>query len=175
MNFFIKTQLEPIDWLAIRDLYEESFPIEERRPWELITSPEDEAFSLNALYSEDGGLVGFYTYWRLEHSLYYEHLAISPELRGSGLGQAVVELWSRETKLPLILEVELAETSDMATRRINFYRRNGLHLLPYDYIQPAYSRELPSVPMHVMCSEVLDTEHFGRVCAEIYRRVYKQQ
>lgn len=157
----------------LEKLYLESFPPEERRSWEAIVAPaEDGCPRLRAIYA-DGSLAGLVTTWELADAVYVEHLATDPALRGRGIGEAAVRaLVAEAAPRGLLLEVE-PESADnpMAARRIGFYRRCGLDLLPYDYVQPPYGPGLPWVELRLMSSDSrLDA---ASAAAELHCRVYE--
>ena len=92
-------------------------------------------------------------------------------LRGRGVGARVVGALLDDNMrgqlglqpgTPLVLEVELPEKSEEATRRVGFYRRCGLHdMADFPYYQPPYTYGLPDVPMMLMTSAPLsDAEGF---------------
>lgn len=121
-------------------LYEDAFPPEERRPRELML-PDDPAFNFYAV-----GDAGLMTVWAFDGFKYIEHFAVYEHMRGSGIGSEVL------SALPgvVVLEVEPAESGEMARRRIEFYRRNGFELLDVDYVQPPYAAGLDAVPLRLM-------------------------
>ena len=73
-------------------LYEESFPLEERRPVEqlkrLIKSADSMHFNAVVL---DGELCGLFVFWDFETFYYLEHFAIYPHLRNKKIGQQVLD------------------------------------------------------------------------------------
>lgn len=146
------------DMDSVKGLYEGSFPIEERRPWEDLETRAldgDPFFSLRVV--EDAGrVVGFITTWRLPMALYVEHFAVDASMRGRGLGGEIIDKLVASTDQPVLLEVELPE-NEMARRRIEFYRRHGFDTIDgVDYIQPPYTRNLPEVPMLLMSTRPID-------------------
>lgn len=151
--------------LTIRELYLYAFPEEERRPWDDICRRIDSADPFLSFYvlQHSSENIGFLTLWRLPHALYCEHFAILPQFRGQGFGfECVKEMIAQAKEIPphgsspLVLEVELPEKSEEAARRIGFYQRCGLQPLnDFPYWQPPYRRDLPEVPMMLMCSAPL--------------------
>lgn len=164
---------------AILAIYEQSFPPEERRPYadanafESFVSSNSKIFSILVITPTDGGEpLGFVTVWEFPEFLYIEHLAVSPEARGAGLGaKLVTEVADRAEALGkgVLLEVEIPEpsassdssepsyssdssdSSDLAARRIRFYERLGFRQWPdFEYIQPPYSPALPPVALMLM-------------------------
>lgn len=150
--------------LSVKELYFGSFPEEERRPWADIERRVDEAdpfFNLYVLQHKNEN-IGFVTLWNLPGNIYVEHFAIGAEHRGGGFGADVVKRLIDSEGLksiglpakPLLLEVELPETSEEASRRVGFYTRNGMTALEdVPYFQPPYTDGLPDVPMMLMVSE----------------------
>lgn len=141
-------------------LYVDSFPAEERRPIEQMP-PDDSAFHLYAIES-----YGLITTWQFPDFTLIEHFAIHPHLRKQGIGSEVLTALTGN----LILEVEPAETSPLAARRIKFYQRNGFKLLNVPYMQPPYAPGLPEVELRLMVrGEIANIEQAINL---IHRRVY---
>lgn len=155
------------------DLLVRSFPENEYRPlgqWRELTDRE-ERFHLNIL-TDNGSRIGLLSWWELEGFRYYEHFCIFPQYRNAGYGRKVLEKVLEAHNGPGILEVERPDT-ELAARRIGFYRRLGLELCPLPYFQPAYRPGGEEVPMFLMSWRFphLDTE-FERVSRIIRREVY---
>lgn len=153
------------NWL---DLYETSFPLNERL---LVSSflhllekkeqGQEEGVSLSALLDEEKRLVGMAAYQILAQPpvgfLWY--IAVSPALRGRGLGtayyQAIVERVFQAADV-LLFEVEApehcteAEVRRNAERRIAFYQRNGAALLTGIHYLQSVGSHVPPTPMHLM-------------------------
>ncbi|MGL4992518.1 MAG: GNAT family N-acetyltransferase [Bacteroidales bacterium] len=160
----------------IKLIYEEAFPIEERRDFENICSlmQENPNFNCMGIFHEQK-LVGLLTYWILPGSTpfaYGEHLAISPSMRGQSIGSIVLEKFAEMAQLPIILEVE-HPTTEQAVKRIKFYERNGYKLWEFDYVQPPYGENLPPVPLYLMTIGDLPLDsNYKEVKSTIYREVY---
>lgn len=154
----------PADILGtLRDIYLDAFAPEERRPWDAIVTPAVPGQPrLRAIYAGDTP-AGMVTTWDLGGVTYVEHLCINPAARGNGLGAAVIAALIDDARTglpdgaahpaPLLLEVEPAGSTPMATRRIDFYRRCGLDVIDTTYIQPPYAPGLPSVPLWIMSTD----------------------
>lgn len=150
--------------LQVKWLYLESFPEEERRPWDDIERRLDIGDPFYNLYvlQHKGQCVGFVTIWNLPDFIYVEHFAISKENRCRGFGREVISRLMSADGLssldmpakPLLLEVELPETSDMAERRLEFYKKCGmLALEDVPYFQPPYVDGFSDVPMMLVASK----------------------
>ena len=129
-------ELQVLDWgneppASLRLIYEEAFPIEERRPWEKLfgTEPWEHTTWLIILNAIP---VGFAVGWELPSAHYFEYLVIDPSHRGQGLGSKVLEMLSYkyDDEYPVVLECEPAGYTPMAERRLAFYARHGLHPYP---------------------------------------------
>lgn len=147
------------DYARVEQLMREAFPPEERRNEEQQrwTTEHDARFHCNALYT-DNCFVGLLNYWHLARFVYVEHLAISPEWRGRGLGSQALEWLKRQTKMPLVLEVEppVGITEQL---RVRFYERNGFVLWTKAlYLQPAYQEGYESVPLKLMVYGALNED-----------------
>ncbi len=141
-------------------LYINSFPEEERRPWEQILLEPSTTLRgpfLHLLLIAKGvfeRFAGIITTWHFDEFNYLEHFATMPTLRGCGIGSYTLLCLTSGFNGPWVLEVERpSDDTPMAARRIAFYERNGFHLLDYDYIQPPYAPGLPSVPMLLMSTD----------------------
>lgn len=135
----------------VHDLYHSAFPEDERRPWPDLTAKINDARSpLNLTVINHGGrFAGFITWWQLDNGArYIEHFAVSPKLRGRGIGAKAIDLFRRQASSPIILEAEPPTLDAIAASRINFYRRAGFtpHL-DFPYRQPPYTDGLPSVDL----------------------------
>lgn len=101
-------------------------------------------------------VVGLFSWWRLEGMVYGEHFAMSPSVRGKGIGAEVFRSVSetfRSENIPFVFEVESPDPFNPITiRRIDFYRRCGMHLLDHPYFQPRYHAEDTPVQMRLMSS-----------------------
>ncbi|MBD5259989.1 MAG: GNAT family N-acetyltransferase [Bacteroides sp.] len=165
----------PLD--DVKRIYMASFPEEERRVWDDLTAKlADREHPLKMMIIKHRGrTAGFITRWQLDGVRYVEHFAVDASLRGLSIGsRAIREFCKREGATPVVLEVEPAEMSDEARRRIRFYERCGFkahHSFPY--IQPPYSAGLPEVKLTLMtCGE--PPKELAAIAAEILRMVYEQ-
>lgn len=169
---FRKAELADMD--IIKGLYEGAFPVEERRPWDdfVQRATDGNPFFNVTVAQGDGRIVGFVSTWLLPTAMYVEHLAVDPAMRGRGIGGEMIDRIVASTSLPVLLEVERPD-SEMARRRIDFYRRHGFSVIDgVDYVQPPYSRNLPAVAMLLMSTRPLeDVENDIRMLHQI---VYNQ-
>ena len=159
--------------LKIEQLYVNSFPVDERRPWSEIENMTNtsQMFRFTLLRSA-GKPAGFITWWKLKRGIYVEHFAISPSMRSHGLGAMALKRFCAERgNSPVILEVEPAGSEPMADRRIGFYSRCGFKLhKDFDYIQPPYAPGLNPVRLQLMTYG--DIGNLSDLAREIKQEVY---
>ena len=118
-------------------------------------------------------VIGMISWWALDGMIYGEHFAMSPSVRGQGLGENVFKEVTGKflaQGLPFVFEVEAPSPDNpIAARRIRFYERCGMHLLDYPYFQPPYHKGDAPVPMRLMSSDPSVTPSLA---AALIRTVY---
>lgn len=160
---------------SIWAIMETSFPVDERRPVAMQRDVWSNSRFHCYVLEEDGQILGFMTIWQFEGWAYGEHLAVNPALRNQGLGSRILQQVLQQIEGPLCLEVEPPDT-DMARRRIDFYKRNGFFLNAYPYIQPAYAPDQNPVPLLIMTTEgPIDETTYENMRDTLYREVYRKE
>ena len=155
-------------------LLESDFCLDERKTKaNELKAFKESNFSPNFIY--DGEIfVGYVCFWEFENFLFIEHLAISKEMRGTGVGSRFLKEFAENSNKPIILEVELPET-EIAEKRIKFYERLGFVVNQFPYIQPAYQPESNPVDMFVMSyGSSLSKQNFDDYTHKIKKVVYNQ-
>lgn len=127
---FKKVTQQDIDLEKIHQLYEESFPEDEKAPFQqLINNIQLSTVQFLSFYNENQ-LCGF-TYLIVEnHTVYIFYLVIALELRNQGYGSEIVKiiqnLYNEHT---LFLDIELVSKEAFnyleRKRRKSFYLKNG--------------------------------------------------
>lgn len=144
-------------------LYETAFPANERRDgeWQVRALAQTEYHMCAA--AEDGKLTAIAFYWLHGEELFLEHLAVAPELRGRGIGAALL----REIRdLPGKLILEIEKPVDAPTRRRQrFYEHMGLTLSRFGYDAPPYQAGEADCPLQLMSEGTLTERAFARHCA----------
>ncbi len=132
-------KIEPEDksrWSEVWKLYEESFPVAERRKAEdhLSACNDNRFFPLSVW---DGNqLIGLMFFWEWDNYRYLEHLAVNPDLRGHGYGTQLLN-YLRESNHTIILEIDPL-INELSVRRLQFYERAGFTLTPYRFVHLPY-------------------------------------
>lgn len=160
----------------VERLYIESFPPDERRPVLEMNHliEEDGKFNVHLLTNEEEARIGFVAYWTFDTFIFLEHFAISPEHRNGGNGSKAIKAFIENIALPLIGEIELPETSDLALRRLSFYEKLGFRAWDIAYRQPPYIEGGESIPMLLITYGNIDmSNEFDAVKNKLYTEVYK--
>lgn len=132
-------------------LYESSFPVTERRSSaQHAAAMQNPAFHCLHL-SDAAGFAGILAYWQWQDTIYLEHLAITPERQGQGLGhQALALLQGR-----VIVEIEPAVDS-VSVRRLAFYESCGFYCLSHPHVQLAFQSGQPDIPLWLLSRPLLE-------------------
>lgn len=158
----------------IYKLYHDSFPMKERRKWADMEQilKTDKRFNM-FVFSIDNEFIGFLTCWKFGSFVYVEHFAIENKKRGKGIGSQIMQSFIGEQNLPIILEVELPETT-VAIRRIAFYEKLDFSVISKTYLQPPYDRKSDFLPLLLMTNDSdFGNKHFNEVRKTLYNEVYK--
>lgn len=157
-----------------KDLYEQSFPIEERRDFSLVLDIcKTDSLSLNIIY-DNQTKVGILNIWDFNNFLYIEHLAVSEQYRNRKIASKVLEQLNAQNKL-IVLEVELPN-DELSKRRIGFYQRNSFSIQPYFYSQPPYRKGEQGIEMHIMLNTQMpiNKTKYDEIITTIEKKVYEK-
>lgn len=154
-------------------LMEESFPKEEYRDYKeqkkLLCKPE---YSIITKMDENNNLLGFISSWKTDEFNFIEHFAISPSMRGKGIGSKMLKDFIKNSTRPIVLEVELP-SSEMNVRRIKFYEKLGFVLNHFKYYQMPLRKNYQPIEMYIMSyPKSLMTEEFESIRNSIYKTIY---
>ncbi|MFC3746967.1 GNAT family N-acetyltransferase [Paenibacillus sp. GCM10012306] len=155
------------------EIMKQSFPETEYREYleqkKLLSDPR---YRLITEENEQNEVIGFLAGWEFETFRYVENVAVSPNIRGGGIGKRLMERFMKQSDMPIILEVELPD-DELKRRRIGFYKRLGFCLLDYPYVQPPLRVKQPSLPLQIMSYPVgLTLTQFEMVRKLLYKDVY---
>lgn len=119
----------------IYKLMQASFPPSEFRTYEGELALFDYTNYRVLVAKKDGEIKAFIAEWIFDTFHYVEHFAVSPTLRGKGLGSGIFKQYIETVGAPVVIEVEDSNTLE-ATRRIEFYERLHFKLSDIQYLQP---------------------------------------
>lgn len=159
----IKTTSDPL-FKSCWEIYCSNFPLEERRDlleqkriFDIYCSHPNEQehpFIFNALLKKCDPDVpaGIFAYWEFSEVIFGEHLAISQQIQGSGLGKIAIshlKTVAETRKKPILLEIEFPK-DNLTKRRESFYKRLDFKINPYEHFQPCYHKGDEPVEMLIM-------------------------
>lgn len=155
-------------------LIQKSFPPDEYRSFadqrKLLSNPH---YSIYAVYDGDRRVTACLAVWEFENFAFFEHFAVDPEHRNTGLGSKILAETISFLKKPVCLEVELPET-ELAKRRIGFYKRNGFFLNKYNYVMPPQGEGKKPLPLYIMTyGREITEEKFLNIKSTVYKKVYQ--
>lgn len=151
-------------------LYEDAFPIEERRLLNAQTLVMKKSNYHFDVLIDKNQFIGFLLWWDFETLKYVDHFATSIEKRNQGLGKEILENFMDNSEKPILLEVELPDSS-INERRIKFYERIGFELNQHYYEVPALIDGQKPLQLLLMSYPKLlserDVEEFTEKCHPI--------
>ncbi len=171
----MKENLENKDFY--KQLYNYSFPPEERWDFDMILENKDNHnYKLYSILDDDKA-IGLTMLWDLDDFNYGEYLAIDKNLRGKKYGSEVLTkiLEILSNKL-IVIEVEPYALNEIAKKRIEWYKRFGLILADYDYDMACIdkNKKISTVKMKIMTNRKLQNqEEHDNITKIIYNKVYK--
>ncbi len=169
-------KMRPEEFDRVFALMEASFPPDEYRPYQAQKALlEKNYYEVYVLRNEAGQVIALMALWDLGAYAFVEHLAVDPACRNGGLGAKMLHQAADRFQKPLCLEVELPKT-ELAVRRIGFYRRNGFFLNDYPYVQPALAADRQTLPLRIMTwGRPIDLAELESLKKKIYTTVYNMQ
>lgn len=165
--------MKPHEFDAVYRLLEQSFPLDEYRPYDeqkaLLNEPR---YTVYVLHDEGGTVQAFIALWQFETISYIEHFAVDARYRNRGVGAAMLGELVARLPTPACLEAEPPE-DDLACRRLRFYERNGFFVNPYPYMQPSISKGRKPLPLVMLTTGgTVDQATFESIKDTLYREVY---
>ncbi len=149
--------------------YSNTFPEEERRGKEqfLSLSDRDEVYIFDI--KTDTETIGYCIIWVLKNSFFLEHFEIFEAFRNQNYGSQVMDFLTEKFE-KIVLESEPSTLSEIASRRIAFYERNGFSIISIKYLQPSYGEGKPEVELYLLSNfEVKNTDE---LITDIHQTVY---
>jgi hypothetical protein len=178
LNEIITTSPESVI-SKLQQIYDNSFPPEERVPFEWLIHNEhnatnyDKRFTILGIFvdNEVCGMLSFYKSGKYIFGLYF---ATDAQIRNSGIGgQALKQFQAMFPDCLYVYEVE--KPIDIITkRRIAYYERNNIVLRDYGYAQPPLRENDKPLPMMFGSYPRALTDVEATHCTNIlYKEVYR--
>ncbi|MEI7526089.1 MAG: GNAT family N-acetyltransferase [Mariniphaga sp.] len=130
-------------------IYVESFPLYERRDFEQQVEILNKPGYQLELYILEDNLIGLISFWKSDEFIFVEHLAISPDFQGKGLGRTLLRLFSKNQTVPVILEIE-PPVNETTTRRLRFYESLGFVTNSHLHFQPPFHVGDNPLPLNIL-------------------------
>lgn len=160
------------DFDKVFAVMESSFPFDEYRSYQGQKQLLNASGYAVYVVAENDDIKAFIAIHRLDDFAFIEHFAVNPVYRNQGIGSDMLCELKNMLGCQLCLEVELPETQ-LAVRRIEFYKRNGFYLNNYPYEQPAFSDDKSPVPLLLMTTmHPLNIDEFLKIKKALYKDVY---
>lgn len=154
-------------------IMEENFPSDEYRTYKEQKALVEKENYLVYTVEEDGGIIAFLSVWFLDGFVFAEHFAVDKRFHNRGIGTELIKRVMSSLDVPIILEIELENSSDMAKRRAGFYKRLGFNINKYEYSQPSYGEGKSAISMHLVSyPESLSEDEFKKYKNVIYKEIY---
>ncbi len=159
----------------VYDIMQGSFPPNERRSREkqraLLSKSRYKIYTIKDETANT--LKAFIAVYEFEKFLFAEHFAVSFDYRNQGLGAKILKELIGITDKRICLEVE-EPTTELACRRIEFYKRNGFFFNDYPYIQPSIEAGKEPIPLFIMSTKApLTQAEFDDLKELVYKEVYE--
>lgn len=171
MQYLPVTTIDSPHLPFMKKLYHGAFPQKERRDWKQLLSMIGTAGEMKVeVVTDQGEAIGLIIFWVFNDWCFIEHLAVDPDHRGMKYGERIMSSFTH--KMKILLEVE-PPVSDDAIRRISFYERLGLRVLPLKYRQPSYREAGVFYGMELMSNHPEhDRKQFDAALFKVQQKVY---
>lgn len=155
-------------------IMEDNFPPDERRTYQQQKALLDVGNYRIYTVENEGEIIAFFAVWILDGVIFGEHLAVDKKYHNRGTGSKLLMEVVKSFDVPFVLEIELENSSDIAKRRAEFYRRLGFNINSYEYAQPSYGEGKSAIPMHLVSyPDALSETEFEKYKNVIYKEIYK--
>lgn len=163
-------------YAEIRELYHDSFPDSERKPFEMIEDGVLQGKMEAWTVSCDDKLAGLAYVILGDRLNVLDYLAVHPRMRNHGAGaQILAWLDDHYGEKPLVVEIESTKdsTDDMICRRKNFYLRNRFFDCSCDFTLFGVRMELLSTDHPVSFEDyyAVMSRYFGREISQHIHRL----
>ena len=119
-------KMEYNDIAGIEEIYVEAFPKCERKPFSIILAHNESGAGSVLKIMLDGVLCGFFFTFFYGELAMVDYFAIHKNYRNMGIGEIAISLLREEySDKKIFLEIEDPGSSEMAARRLGFYKRCG--------------------------------------------------
>lgn len=164
-----------IDYHRLKKLYHQSFPIEERVPFWLLSNKTKRAENNWQLLYADAEFLGLVYTACYEDIVFIWYFSLLPDKQGAGYGSAILQmLYQQYEGKRLILNIEIDDpksaNNEERKRRKQFYLRNGYEECGFYTKEAGVIFEMLSSGGSVTYEEyqALLSNYFGRVLCTLF-------
>lgn len=163
------------DFDSMYEIMKDAFDHSERRTYEKQKELfRDEKYHVIG-YTEDGKVNAFLAWWEFDEFIFIEHFAVRKELRGKGLGTSLFKKITDDFLKYIILEVK-HPSDEEGKDQINFYKKLGMMLNPFEYVQPAVNSNTPELDLMLMSyGKRLSSSAFNYIKETLYKEIYHKK
>ena len=159
-------------------LYEDAFPLEERRSLSAqVSILKKDNYNFDVL-NDGKQFIGFILWWDFETYRYIDHFATVKTQRNKGFGKLILTQFMSNNEKPILLEVDLP-TSLINKRRIKFYERLGYKLNQHYYEIPQIEEDQAPFQLLIMSYPnpiySVDLEQFVKKCHPVIFNIIKNK
>ncbi|MCC8035612.1 MAG: GNAT family N-acetyltransferase [Rikenellaceae bacterium] len=127
-------------WEQVWRLYNESFPEYGRRRVSSHTMACEDPDFHTYISIDNGNLLALLFYWTYGKTIYIEHVAVDPQMRGKNIGSKLLTSFARDNAdSTIMLEID-PPVDEISKRRLAFYERIGFKNTGRIFTHPSYSR-----------------------------------
>lgn len=159
----------------IENLYEETFPFEEKKPFDMILKYNGKTFQIIAIEEEEHGeFIGLIILIKYNEFILLDYFAIVKEKRNIGIGTKILKMLVEKYKdKKIILEIESTkeklENIEDRIRRKSFYLKNNFKLLPFNV-------DLFGIEMEILSnSENVKFDEYFELCLNQFNGEMKEK
>lgn len=122
--------LEKTQWAAVKEIYMEAFPKQERKPFFILKHSVKKEKAKVFVAMEEDTLLGFVVAIPYQDMVMVDYLAVSNKIRSKGTGSFLMQevcKYYHDKKIVLLIERldEIAENAAQRVARRRFYVKNG--------------------------------------------------
>ena len=140
MKYKLIQNLNNQQYQKLKEIYEYSFPSEEKKPFEMIEKlAEADKSQIFGIVDSEGSLLGLLITIEGENLQLIDYFAIDSDSRGQSIGSAALELFKKiDSSRKILLEIEEPDEAEISPyekgirlARKRFYHHAGFTLMPY--------------------------------------------
>lgn len=151
-------------FLEAWEIYQNSFPIEEKRVLEEQKQIFENKNYKFLLYLKEEKVIGFLASWESLDYTFVEHFAVSSKNRGQNFGSWIFKDFIKEKK-NIVLEIDLPK-DELSKRRLAFYEKFDFIKCPFKHFQIPFRKDEEELELMLLSYKKIPSE-------EKYKEIFK--